>query len=500
MTTIAMLSPSAATDAAWLAAADIASTAAAIGANYRLVGGISITLLTHHFEVDDQVPARETADADMGLPREVCADPELISAMVDRGYSRDGGNRFVRAHPGADTLAIDVLGPATSGRLESNHPAGELSVDLIPGLTTALRLDAVKVDIEAHLRNGEKVNMRLALPHPYAALIMKAHAYRGRYQPRDATDIWRLLVTANSAGLTAQGWPSGLDARDAAHHLHAFFAAPNAVGPTNAGANRREQALIRLLVGESSPSLAPSIWHSTDLRSARLLPMRVAWVAGVLSDWKRRRAARRVKPGDGHALRRFRWWQPFSRALFQLRLTGEDGQRHTWSVDVRLWGDSNGEVRAQLYLDGQHHAGSKLPAAFPVPGGTVEVVASGYGLKRCHYLTDDGADRQLVPDPASAEGRRARLEREHPAVGRAIGLASVAVLIVALILGVPQIVEQISQIPPIAENVGSYTSPIQLPAWLNITLLVATLVAGTERALRLRYHWLLDGGLFDGAD
>lgn len=230
------------------------------------------------------------------------------------------------------------------------------------------------------------------------------------------------------------------------------------------------------------------------------LPRRVATVAAVISDWKGRRAARRVKPGDGHALQRYRWWQPFSRSLFHLRLAGEDGQRHTWSVDVRHGGDSNGEVLAHLYYDGQHHARSKLPATFPVPGGTVEVVASGYGLKRCHYVTHDGAEQQLVPDPASAEGRRARLEREHPALGLAIGLTSVAVLIVALILGVPQIVEQISQIPPIADNVGSFTSPFRLPAWINITLLVATLVASTERALRLRNHWLLDGGLFDGGE
>lgn len=218
----------------------------------------------------------------------------------------------------------------------------------------------------------------------------------------------------------------------------------------------------------------------------------------MFADWRRRRAARKVRPGDGHALRRYRWWQQLSRALFHLRLTDEDGRQHTWSVDVRLWGDSNGEVLAHLYRDRVHHARSKLPAQFPLPGGTVQVVASGYGLKRCHYVTSDGVERQLVPDPASAEGRRARLQRDHPALSRAIGFTSFAILAVALVLGLPQVVEQISQIPPVADNVGSFTSPIQLDAWLNTALLVATLVASTERALRLRNHWLLDGGLFDG--
>lgn len=221
-------------------------------------------------------------------------------------------------------------------------------------------------------------------------------------------------------------------------------------------------------------------------------------ITSVFSDWKRRRATRKVRPGDGHALQRFRWWQPFSRSLLHVHLIEEDGQRHTWSIDVRHGGNSDGEVLANLYRDGLHHARSKLPAVFPVPGGVVEVVVSGFGLKRCHYVSDGGDERQLMPDPASAEGRRARMDARHPVLSRAVGLLSIMVLVIALVLGIPQIVEQISSIPPVADRFGAFTSPVTLPVWLNVTLLVATLVASTERALRLRNHWLLDGGLFDG--
>lgn len=209
---------------------------------------------------------------------------------------------------------------------------------------------------------------------------------------------------------------------------------------------------------------------------------------------------KKVKAGDGHALPRYRWWQLFSRSLFHLHLAGAGGAPQTWSVDVRHGGDSDGEVRAQLYLDGVNQARSKLPAAFPVPGGTIEVVASGFGLRRCHYVTYDGSERQLMPDPASAEGRRARLERTNPGLSRAIGIASVTVLAVALVLAVPQVIEQITQLPPIAERIGTFSSPVHLPAWANTALLLATLVASTERALRLRYNRILDGGLFDGDD
>jgi len=210
--------------------------------------------------------------------------------------------------------------------------------------------------------------------------------------------------------------------------------------------------------------------------------------------------AKKSKPGDGAPLRRYRWWQLFSRALFHIRLPDADGTPHRWSVDVALWGDSDGEVVARLFRDDVNEASSKLPAAFTVPGGTIEVAASSYGLKRCHFVGSDGSVRQLSPDPASAEGRRARLDRDHRGISRLVSVVSVIVLVVAVVLGVPQIAEEVTRIPWVAENVGVFVSPIHLPAWFNISLFIATLVASTERALRLRYHWLLDGGLFDGED
>lgn len=220
----------------------------------------------------------------------------------------------------------------------------------------------------------------------------------------------------------------------------------------------------------------------------------------MFSDWNRRRAARRVKPGDGHELKPFRWWQLFSRSLFHLQLDTPHGHPQRWSLDVRLGGDSNGDILAKLYRESRHQATSKLPARFPVPGGTLEVAASDFGLKRCHYLGEDGREQQLVPDPSSAEGLRARLEHRHPAAGRLLGMFSVLILLVALVLGVPQLLETLSAIPVIAENIGSFISPFRFPVWFNISLTVAALLASTERALRLRHSKLLDGGggLFDG--
>jgi hypothetical protein len=69
------------------------------------------------------------------------------------------------------------------------------------------------------------------------------------------------------------------------------------------------------------------------------------------------------------------------------------------------------------------------------------------------------------------------------------------VLLAALAVLIPQIAEQVTKSEGIAQHTGTFTSPIGLPKWGNIALSLATVAASTERALRLRYNWLLDGGV-----
>ncbi|ARX81480.1 hypothetical protein SMD44_00878 [Streptomyces alboflavus] len=215
----------------------------------------------------------------------------------------------------------------------------------------------------------------------------------------------------------------------------------------------------------------------------------------MIKEWRRRRAARRVRPGDGRPLRPFRWWQLLSRALFYLRLTHDDGRQVVYAIDV-MHGrtDGSGVVHAHLYVDGRQHARSGLPAAFPVHGGTVEVSTSAFGLGRCHYVTTEGAEHPLVPDRDSAEGRRAYVDRAHPELSRWVGHVSSAVLVVALLLLASQLGEQLTRPEEIARHVGAFTSPVDLSAWGNVLVGLGATAASTERALRLRHHWLLDGG------
>ncbi|WP_432163800.1 hypothetical protein [Streptomyces tendae] len=209
--------------------------------------------------------------------------------------------------------------------------------------------------------------------------------------------------------------------------------------------------------------------------------------------WKQRAASKRLKPGDGRALQRFRWWQLPLRSLFWLRLPGAGGHARVHAVDVRHWARlDSGRIRAHLFLDGRHVAESKLPAAFPVEGGVIEVAMSNYGIRRCHYRPLGGQSRQLTPDPASAEGRRARLAARRPGLSRAIGVGSVLLLVIGVGLNLLQLAEPVSRIPPVVQRVGTFESPVHLPVWLNLALGVMAVLASMERALRLRYSSLLD--------
>lgn len=210
---------------------------------------------------------------------------------------------------------------------------------------------------------------------------------------------------------------------------------------------------------------------------------------------KAQRAAAKIKEGTGRPIRPFRWWQAFSRALFTLTLT-VDGRRVVHAIDVPYWQrvvTSDGKGTAHLYVDGRHHAKSPLPAAFPVPGGTIEVVSTSFGLRRCRYLTPDGTIHPLVPDEHSAEGRRARFARSHPGWSRALALVSLTLVIIPVLLVVPQVVDVLSQVPPITERFGTFDSPVELPLWLNVLLGLCTSTASVERATRLRWNRMLDG-------
>ncbi len=204
--------------------------------------------------------------------------------------------------------------------------------------------------------------------------------------------------------------------------------------------------------------------------------------------WQRNKRVKKIKEGDGHWIKPFRFWQLFTRTIFHIHLNDQEGVRRKYSVSVEFFDEKE---QAKLYIDDRHTATSDVPASFPVPDGYIELDMTMYGLKRMHYVSGE-AEQMLEPDRRSAEGLRKRFHWRFPMISKWVGWIAVFTLLVSLVLGIPQIIEVITYMDFIREHVGTFTSPIQLPQSLNITLLILSAIAALERALTLKNHWLID--------
>ncbi len=214
-----------------------------------------------------------------------------------------------------------------------------------------------------------------------------------------------------------------------------------------------------------------------------------------MATWLQRMNARRAKTGDGSPMPRFRWWQLLSRSVFEL--PPAPGRPARYAVDVRHAGDrTDGAVRARLYRDGGLTAVSKLPTAFPVEGGAIEVAVNSIGLRRCHFVPEDrvsGAGTGaivLTPLPASAEGRRARFDRDHPAASRLVGALALAAVLIGVAVGGYELVMQLARIPAVVEAIGVIERPFRVPLEVGIAVGAGAVLGGLERTLRLRSTWL----------
>ena len=130
---------------------------------------------------------------------------------------------------------------------------------------------------------------------------------------------------------------------------------------------------------------------------------------------------------------------------------------------------------------------------FPVPGGAIEVAVSQFGVKRMHFIGDDGTDQLLRPDPRSPEGLRARFDGRFPRASALVAGVSVAVLLVGLAHTLAVVAQQIARVPPVAERIGTVALPV-LSGWPAIALTVAGALCAVERSHALRSHWLLRAG------
>lgn len=200
-----------------------------------------------------------------------------------------------------------------------------------------------------------------------------------------------------------------------------------------------------------------------------------------------RRRDRGIKPGDGSDLKPVTGLQWLWRGQFETEVAG-----HTYAVDVDYF--DIGE-KSRLYRDGVQVAVGGNPATFELDqtdGTRIETRMSLYGMSRAHVISPAG-EEQMQPASGTMEAWRANLHRNHRALSLAIGAVSFLVLVLALVIEVPQLLEAWSQSTWWASMTGWRPSaPVTLSPAANFALTVAGVAAGLERALRLKHNWLLD--------
>ncbi len=197
---------------------------------------------------------------------------------------------------------------------------------------------------------------------------------------------------------------------------------------------------------------------------------------------------RKIRRGDGSAQPRIRPYHALTRTLMLTTVREADGTHHEYGAHVDYFGDDE----AAIYRDGSQVAVVDLPATYPVPGGRLEIALSIFGLNRAHLVLDDGTTTVMRPARHTGEYWRARFAHRFPTASRLVAATAVVVLLAGVAVTVPQLLELVTSWDVLDGRLGSFTSPVDLPAWANTSLFVGGLVAGTERALTIRHHWLID--------
>ncbi|MBP9051109.1 MAG: hypothetical protein KBF94_00680 [Ilumatobacteraceae bacterium] len=237
---------------------------------YRVIGGHMVTALVARWQLGGDL-YRETADTDLGVPPVVVKEHGMISRLVERGYQRVEGNRFARPIDdlpatvrGAEVLryaVVDVLVASYQTRVRNNRRVSDdLVTTEVPGLALALQREPIRLDMEMHRLNGDRLTIEVRFPDEVAALVLKAFASQVRDKPTDVVDLWRCLEVAYAAGTDPRAFAAG-DAAKAARIIRTLF-------------DSREGAGMSALTTEQRLSDAAANMRFTRIRALiqRVLP------------------------------------------------------------------------------------------------------------------------------------------------------------------------------------------------------------------------------------
>jgi hypothetical protein len=146
------------------------------------------------------------------------------------------------------------------------------------------------------------------------------------------------------------------------------------------------------------------------------------------------------------------------------------------------------DERIHLYRDGELVETQKSPAKFQIdPQTTIEAEISTFGMKHVR-MRAAGIEEpiDLQPGEHTGEAWRAEMDKKYPRASRTVAATSWIIVFVAAVTQIPEPLN----IPLRAIDVELPT--LDLPRWANISLAVAGVLAGIDRALRLTHDPLMD--------
>ena len=191
-----LVATSRADELALRALADVARITA--GEDARIVGGQMTSLLLTAFSVPGVQP-RRTRDADAAITTELAGSGILHDRLLERGYVATAGNSYARPVPElaipdqpVPRLETDLLVPSRDSRFRAETHGGR-QFDAVPGLRLALAAPPIEIAAAVTFLDGSVDEFVAFVPPVEVAVVVKAHAWVSRHEPRDVEDLYRLL-------------------------------------------------------------------------------------------------------------------------------------------------------------------------------------------------------------------------------------------------------------------------------------------------------------------
>ena len=209
-----------------------------------VVGGL-VPLLT--VDQDDDSPGFEahvgTLDVDLGLAIAVLDSQryqEISERLRSAGFRPDeneAGRPTTQRWKSSDGVIVDFLIPPTSAEDEGGklkNLENDFAAIITPGLELAFQ-DRVQMVLKGNTPSGAKAKREIAVCGPAAFVVLKALAFRGRGDNKDAYDLFYVLQY-HEAGLrgiarTVRSFEPNDVVTKAMTVLREDFASPDHVGP-----------------------------------------------------------------------------------------------------------------------------------------------------------------------------------------------------------------------------------------------------------------------------